>query len=226
MVRYDTIMAGIEEGQIFILPGTDDYERVIASVDETVTAEGGIRPLISGIRTARRNSENYYRYLDISQQHAFSLFAENDHTPLSDTDLVRARSVFTGMVMGHVVNEGLFPSLLSKKVYGTVGIPSNLFAPGASQKEVTRILETHRGRRQAFQAAAHEAFTRVGDDSQELVRGWAKDAGSDHPVPFMLGLGTALFTGYTYHARKYHRMLEAGEVRAFILEDPEVDPLA
>jgi len=190
----------------FRLPTPEDYDTVVARLDEAVQEEGSARLFLGKIRHERRNSYGFQmQALRPLARTALSL-EEMDEQGLSlDRDHSMANAALAGMVYGHLANEVSYP-LLNEHYYpyGSILVTLSMLGDAEASFLKNEGMQTPFGRQIGYTAMAGYVLRQLSEQSQHVVHSWSKEViyPSVHHKSFVYGFGTALYAAWDLYSDK------------------------
>lgn len=182
----------------FRLPTPDDFDDCIAGMDQDIKEEGGPAAFLGTIRSARTNWESMENgVIRPLVRHAF-----NFEDPLysgrpPQTNLEISRAAFSGMLFGHILNEGLYPRMQSVRPYNTntpinaalISESSNFEALWAKDQPLAYGL--------GVQAMSSLFIGSLSTQSLEILSAWGESmVGERRTGYFNFGFGTSLYLAW------------------------------
>ena len=184
----------------FILPTHEDYDDAIAGMQQDIVEEGSPRLFLGTIRSGRRTSRQMNRNVLLPlSEHAFSYEDPSKSGSPPSTDLRMSKAMLSGMLFGHIANEGLYPRMYDVDPYRSKASINVNFLD-----EVVRasFLEKHKrspasAYRMGAQAMSALFIDGLSEDSIKTLVSWAEDVVGDERVHyFTAGFGTALYLAW------------------------------
>ena len=184
----------------FRLPGGDDYDDHIRSLDDDITVEGGVRSFLGMIRYERRNWESFNsKVLYPLALHALSLEEKNEAGITRDRERKIANSALSGMIFGHIINETTYPSLnVAYRPYRHIYIDTDMLGEVKSAYDRTGGHTTVRGRQIGLSAMAGSRLDLLKPESVETIHNWSKEAIEEqgYRSNFVTGIGLSLYASW------------------------------
>jgi len=210
----------------FQLPTAEDYDTVVARLDEAVQEEGSARLFLGKIRHERRNGYSFQmRTLQPLARTALSL-EEMDERGLSlDRDHSMANAALAGMVYGHLANEASYPLVGElHHPYDPISVTLSMLGGAEASFLKNEGMRTPFGRQIGYTAMAGYVLRQLSEQSRHVVHGWSEEViyPSVHHKSFVYGFGTALYAAWDLYSDKLIAEGRADEV-ALVHESPQID---
>lgn len=186
--------------EYFILPKGPDLDDVIDDVHRDVVEEAGARLYLQNLRKARSGGILYdTNVLQHCAQQALGMEPVHKNNKIMDRSHTLANSVLSGMLFGHVVNEGVYPGI------GTTNTPYKRFwvnaaMLGESEQEYDLLggVATREGAVFGYRVMADYVLNSLSGRSIGQVESWSQDVipWRDMRENFVFGFGLALYAGW------------------------------
>jgi hypothetical protein len=204
------------------LPSNEDYNDVIEAMNDDIIEEGGASYFLATIRYGRRDSEGMHRKVvqPLAEQ-AFMYEDVNFGGRPPQTDLRMSRAVLSGMMFGHIANEGLHPRMYDADPYNN-GAPVNIHYLEPAQKEVlSKALGTVGEERavafrMAAQAMSSLMTSGLSENSIDRLLEWGDEmVGEDRRHLFVTGFGTAMYLAWDAYSDIFQETGRENEIFTF-----------
>lgn len=190
----------------FQLPTPDNYDTVVANLDDAIQEEGSARLFLGKIRYERRHSFNFQmQTLRPLARTALTLEEMNEQGLSLDSDHPMANAALAGMLYGHFANEASYP-LLNEHYYPYSNIAVNLSMLGDAKVPFRKNegMLTAFGRQIGYTAMAGHMLRQLSEPSRRVVDDWSKEAiyPSNHHHSFVYGFGLSLYAAWDVYSDK------------------------
>lgn len=192
----------------FELPSPNNFDDSIASMDKRIQEEGGPSAFMGTIRAERATWESMENgVLRPLVRHAFRYEDPRFNGLAPDTDLAISKAALSGMLFGHMINEGAYPRMAETRPYNTnTPINTNL-TPEFGNFETMWETDQPRAYRLGVQAMSTLFIDSLSDESIATLSHWSEPmVGADRMAHFNFGFGTSLYLAWD----AYSDMMIAG----------------
>lgn len=206
----------------YTLPTNNDYDDVIDSMQRDVEEEGCVSYFLATIRSERKYSEAMHQRVVVPlTEQAFLYEDVNFNGAVPRTDLRIARGVLSGMMFGHIANEGLYPRMYDVDPYrNSVPINSHLLAEDKRvlYLEAMKTVDDRRTMmfRTGKQAMANLFLSGLSEQSIDRLVLWADEmVGEDRRHLFVNGFGTAMYLAWDAYSDIFQEAGREEEIHTF-----------
>ena len=206
----------------YTLPTNKDYDDVIDSMQSDVEEEGCASYFLATIRSERKGSEGMHRRVvqPLAEQ-AFLYENVNFGGAVPRTDLRIAKAVLSGMMFGHIANEGLYPRMYDADPYRNSEPVNPNFLNVSSRTQYREAMETaddHRIMifRTGKQAMANLFLSGLSEQSIARLVVWADEmVGENRRHLFVNGFGTAMYLAWDAYSDMFQEVGREEEIFTF-----------
>lgn len=206
----------LEKG--FELPSPASFDDYIAGIDSDIQEEGGPAAFLGMIRAERRDWESMENgVLRPLLRHAFNYEDPRCGGNAPKTDLLMAKAALSGMLFGHIVNEGAYPRMLHVRPYNTNTPINTELAADFTDFEQLWEIDQPRAYRLGVQAMSTLFIDSLSTESLETLSRWSEPmVGIERAQHFNFGFGTSLYLAWDAYSDMLNAKGESGQVLQYI----------
>lgn len=206
----------------YILPTNEDYDDVIEDMQRDVVEEGCASYFLATVRSGRKLSAAMHErvVMPLSQQ-AFLYENVNFSGSVPRTDLKISKAVLSGMMFGHIANEGLHPRMYDADPYRNNRPVNPHFLEMSDRMAYLRAMETAddtraEAYRMGSRAMANIFISGLNEQSIQTLVGWADEmVGEDRRPLFVHGFGTAMYLAWDAYSDMFQETNRDAEIYTF-----------
>lgn len=195
----------------FELPTPSDLDDVIENLNQDIIEEGGPSAFLGEVRNTRRSWRSMeYNVLRPLSVHAFCYEDIRALGKPPKTDLAISRAALSGMLFGHIVNEGVYPNALYEKTYHTDTPINPELTDEFEDFEALWEKDQPKAYKLGVQAMSTLFIDSLSDTSLQTLSQWGGvTVGADRMQHFNFGFGTSLYLAWDAYS---DAMLASGNV--------------